>query len=234
MLVNNCFPVGIQDVPISEAIKFCLAAGRYRYVVTPNVDHMCRIYDDSSMRRLYAGADLCVCDSKILQYISILKRSPIRNVVRGSDLVQQLLSDVEKERRVFILGSTVDLGPAVSARFGLENVAIVAPDFGFERSAQTLQSIVDQIVEFDPDLILLAVGSPRQECVAELLGARLSRGVAVCCGNAVSFAVGSSKRSPRWMSRVGLEWLHRMFQEPGRLIPRYVGNLRIFFKALLQ
>jgi N-acetylglucosaminyldiphosphoundecaprenol N-acetyl-beta-D-mannosaminyltransferase len=234
MLLNRSFPVVIQDIPISHAVEFCLADGPYRYVVTPNVDHMCRIYDDLAMRRLYAEADLCVCDSKILQYISILKRSPIRNVVRGSDLVERLLHCVEKDRRVFILGSTIDLGPAVSARFGLDNVSVVAPEFGFERSAPALEAIVRGIEAFAPDLVLLAVGSPRQEHVAQMLAARLSKGVAVCCGNAVSFAVGSAKRSPRWMSQFGLEWLHRMFQEPSRLIPRYVGNLRIFLKAFLQ
>ncbi len=234
MRPHSVFPIGIDDLPLPEVVRLCLELGKFRYVVTPNVDHMCRIYDDVEMRRLYEEADLCVCDSKILQYIATLKGAPVKNVVRGSDLVFAILNEIPKDRRVFVLGSHDDLGPAVSSRFGLRHVGVMSPPFGFEHEAEEMDHVLKAIKAFDASLILLAVGSPRQEIVARHLASILDSGVAVCCGAAVSFAVGDVKRAPRWMSAIGAEWLYRMLQDPKRLLPRYAGNLQIFRKAFLK
>ena len=83
-------------------------------------------------------------------------------------------------------------------------------------------------------LIVLGMGMPRQELVACSLRAQLDYPCLIVCGGAIiDFLGGKTARAPVWMRRLGLEWVYRLVQEPGRLFRRYVlGNPLFLARAL--
>jgi N-acetylglucosaminyldiphosphoundecaprenol N-acetyl-beta-D-mannosaminyltransferase len=89
------------------------------------------------------------------------------------------------------------------------------------------QEVVDAIAAAQADVLLVAMSSPRKE---EFLGRHLNTmGVPFAMGVGGSFDVvaGVTSRAPAWMQRAGLEWAHRLLQEPRRMWKRYlVGNTK--------
>src|SRR3712207_9263322 len=83
-----------------------------------------------------------------------------------------------------------------------------------------------------PDLLLLALPTPRKEVFAHQHLADLGATFVLGVGGSFDVAAGLTKRAPRWMQQAGLEWFYRFLQEPGRMWKRYlVGNSR--FMALV-
>ncbi|MGH7280131.1 MAG: WecB/TagA/CpsF family glycosyltransferase, partial [Polyangiaceae bacterium] len=74
----------------------------------------------------------------------------------------------------------------------------------------------------EPDLVLVGFGAPKQELWMHESADDLRPSVLFGIGATLDFLAGTAKRAPRWMSRVGLEWLHRLAQEPGRMSRRYL------------
>ena len=96
------------------------------------------------------------------------------------------------------------------------------------------RAALDDIIAARPDIVCVALGHPKQERWIEAhrhaIGAPLMVGV----GGSLDFIVGRKHRAPAWMQRTGLEWLHRMLTEPGRLGRRYARDLLVFPPLLLR
>jgi N-acetylglucosaminyldiphosphoundecaprenol N-acetyl-beta-D-mannosaminyltransferase len=84
------------------------------------------------------------------------------------------------------------------------------------------QAVLARIREARPDLILVALGAPKQELWTQRVRAEIGPAVAVCIGASLDFVTGRVARAPRWISAAGLEWLYRLVQEPRRLWRRYL------------
>ena len=102
-----------------------------------------------------------------------------------------------------------------------------ARDGYFDPAGPENDGVVDTINAAAPDVLLVAMGFPRQELwIAENLP-RLGVKVVVAEGGSFSFMAGSVPRAPRWMRRSGLEWLFRLLRQPWRLrrqlaLPQFV------------
>ena len=115
---------------------------------------------------------------------------------------------------------------------GAYNGPIVVRD-GFQADADYL-AVLQPYVNH-AKLIVLAMGMPRQEAVAQFLkDAQIGPALIVCGGAIIDFAAGRVARAPRWMQRVGLEWLYRLAREPRRMFARYVIGIPIFLIAVLR
>ena len=82
--------------------------------------------------------------------------------------------------------------------------------------------IIEQVMESHPDLVYVGFGSPKQEFVIDALRCEVPSAWLMGCGISLSFIAGDVRRAPVWMQRAGLEWVHRMIQEPRRLAARYL------------
>jgi len=80
------------------------------------------------------------------------------------------------------------------------------------------------IEEAKPDILLVALGHPKQERWIELHRDHLPVSVAIGVGCVLDLIAGRSRRAPRWMQRLGLEWTYRLFHEPRRLVGRYLTD----------
>jgi exopolysaccharide biosynthesis WecB/TagA/CpsF family protein len=151
--------------------------------------------------------------------------------MNGTDLIPKIL-DQYIGKKVAVLGTREPyLGEAVRAISKRHDVDIRIVDNGFESEHHYLSLLEDVRV----DLILLAMGMPKQEKVAVHLKNNLQYPTLIVCGGAIiDFYAQRIKRAPLWVQRIGCEWLHRLFQEPTRLFSRYVtGNIIFLSRALI-
>lgn len=205
-----------------------LNAPRFRYVVTPNVDHVVHMRNgDPAWRAAFAAAeaeaDLCLNDSRILQKLA--RRSGIDlSLVPGSDLTRILLdTGLPGGTRVALIGGSDAEAAWLRTRLPQSAVLHFEPPMGVLRSTAAQQAIVDFVEAEHPQLTLFAIGAPQSEIVAHQLQQRgRTGGVALCIGASIEFLTGSKRRAPRVMQQLGLEWAFRLASEPRRLWRRYL------------
>jgi exopolysaccharide biosynthesis WecB/TagA/CpsF family protein len=207
----------------AEAARF--GQDRYGYVVTPNVDHLVRYHEDAGFRACYQDATYVLLDSRVAApLIRILKGVRVP-VCPGSDLTLALLAQrAESPDRIVFIGGSAEQSAAIAARFRLSNVRHHNPPLGFITDPDAVERCLEFIEAASPfRFCFLAVGSPQQEALARMLGARgKARGLALCVGAALNFLTGAEKRAPLWMQRSALEWLYRLTQDPRRMSGRYL------------
>src|SRR3984957_1497438 len=201
------------------------------YVVTPNVDHVIRYYDDESLRALYAQADYVLLDSRLLAYLLRLTRGVNPRVCTGSDLTAQLLKLAAPDDPIVLIGASVRQAERLRTDYKLRNLMHYQPPMGFIRDPQAVEVCLQFIESHSPfRFCFLAVGSPQQERLAQGLKVRgIARGLALCVGGSINFLTGDERRAPRWIQRIGFERLVRPLEGPGRLTRRYlIRGPRIF------
>jgi exopolysaccharide biosynthesis WecB/TagA/CpsF family protein len=205
---------------------------RFAYVVTPNVDHVIRLNEDAKFRALYAGADFTLLDSRFLSHVMKFSKGIDLPVCTGSDLTEKLFSEViSADDAVVLIGATDRQAEILTERFGLRNLAHFNPPMGFIHKPAEVQACLDFVESHSPfRFCLLAVGSPQQEVLAQMLKSRATaRGLTLCIGASINFLTGTEKRAPQWLQRAGMEWSYRLMQAPRRLAGRYlVRGPRVF------
>ncbi len=211
-----------------EHILDQLSAGRGGMVVTPNVDHLRRCRRDLSFAAVVQEADLVVADGMPLVWASRLQGTPLPQRVAGSDLISSLSAAAAATgRSVFLLGGEPGTADAAAAILRdrcpqLKIAGTLCPPLGFEKDAAQLERITQALQSAQPDIVYVGLGSPKQERLIDRLRRALPRAWWLGVGVSFSFLCGDVRRAPPWMRKHGLEWLHRLGQEPKRLFKRYL------------
>jgi N-acetylglucosaminyldiphosphoundecaprenol N-acetyl-beta-D-mannosaminyltransferase len=221
----------VDDLTLPEAIDaiFHLVQERQgAVVVTPNVDHVVLLEDDARLRAAYESASLSLADGMPIVWASRLLGTPLREKVSGSDLVMPLAQLAARERwRVYLLGGGEASAARAAARLerelpGLVVAGVDARRIDVDDDPRALDDLIATIVAARPELVLVALGCPKQEIVMHRIAAAVRPAVCVGVGAGLDFLAGTLRRAPRWISRAGLEWLHRLAHEPRRLWRRYL------------
>lgn len=201
----------------------------FAYVATPNVDHMVRLEKQPELRALYDHAWLSLCDSRILEVFARASKLALP-CAPGADIVEMLFyGHIRQDDAVLIVGGSRKLADKLRMDFGLRDLRWFDAPHGLRTNATARAACVDFIRRNPARYIFLAVGSPQQEMIAQEARDAGCVGVAICCGAALEFLSGETRRAPAWMRQARLEWLHRLGSEPGRLWRRYiVDGPRIF------
>lgn len=196
-------------------------------VFTPNVDHVVKAERDDSFRQAYARASLCLADGMPLLWASRLLGSPLPEKVSGSDLVLPLAQlAVSRGWRIYLLGGAPGVAEEAACRmrreFGTDVVGTDSPFIRADGTADDAGAILKRLRSAEPDLVLVALGAPKQELWMDRFAPEIKPAVAIGVGGSLDFVAGRVRRAPRWMSRMGLEWLFRLAQEPRRMWRRYL------------
>ena len=199
---------------------------QFASVFTPNVDHVVKASTNTAFREAYDRVTLSVADGMPLIWVSPLLGCALPERVAGSDLLMPVLNMAARNKwRVYLLGGAPGVAPEVATLL-TEKMGITVAGWDDCRIDQTGTdadgSSFERARAARPDIILVALGPPKQELWIDR--AREIVGPAVCLGVGASldFLVGKYKRAPRWMGRIGLEWAYRLAQEPKRLWRRYL------------
>ena len=205
-----------------------LDEGRGGWVVTHNIDHLRRLARDQSFARMCQRASLAVADGAPVVWASRLQGTPLPERVTGSNLISSLSAGAAvRGRSIYLLGGepgTAEAAKSVlQARHPTLHVAGTrCPPMGFEHDSKQLADITVHVTRVRPDIVFVGLGSPKQERLIEQLRAELPNAWWLGVGVSFSFLCSRVKRAPMWVQRVGLEWAHRLAQEPRRLSRRYL------------
>jgi len=153
---------------------------------------------------------------------------PIVDNVNGTDLFPLLCSECKKtNKKLYLLGGKPGVAQK-SAQWANEYVQgdiIAGFHDGFFTEEQT-PGVLDEINASQADLLLVAMGVPRQELWLHTHLAKLTVKVVMGVGGLFDFYSGTISRSPVWMRKVGMEWVWRLMMEPRRMWRRYIiGNI---------
>ena len=229
-LQNYFLQVFVDSVSFDEALDRIIALverGTGGAIFTPNVDHVVKAETHPAFRGAYERADLCLADGTWIVWASRLLGSPLPAKISGSDLVVPLAECAARHRwRLYILGGEPGVAELAGARMSNEfDVAFVgcdAPSVDMDGAMSAPEEALKRLRAARPDIVLVALGAPKQELWIDRYAEHLSPAVAVGIGGSIDFFVGRVRRAPPWVSRAGLEWLYRLAREPRRMWRRYL------------
>lgn len=194
------------------------------------------IYKNLSLERLNRSF-LIIPDGYSIVVGAKYLGTPLKERVAGPDLMSEFMTiSQQKGYRNFFLGAADGVAAKMAENFlakypKLQISGIYSPPFG-EFSEEEKRKIENMINESKSDVLWVSFGCPKQEWWILENEANLMVPVIAGIGAAFDFHSGNKKRAPLFMQKLRLEWLYRLFQEPGRLWKRYLGGAKTYFKVL--
>jgi len=235
--VDCCSFVEALDAITRHAVR----GGPPVCVVPSNAQHVVLLESDAGLQEAYASAELVLADGVSLLFASHLLRGKLRERVAGVDLFEQLCGKAaELGLRVFFLGGRPGSAQLAAGKLKrwFPRLAIAGsccPPLGFERDQRELQAVREAIRQARPDIVFVALGAPKQELWMHRHGRQSGVPVVMGVGGSFEIAGGIFPRAPRFVQRMGCEWLYRLLLEPSRLWKRYlIGNCRFLWIVLRQ
>jgi N-acetylglucosaminyldiphosphoundecaprenol N-acetyl-beta-D-mannosaminyltransferase len=232
--------IPIDNVTMSDALDTVLqwtVTEGSRQVCFVNADCANISYLNTDYRQALQDADLCLADGIGIKLAGKLLGRHVKQNVNGTDmfpLICERLSDIEGS--VFLLGARDYVVQGVADWIGTNfpRIRLCGLQHGYY-SPEEEREIINRIKESETQLLLVAFGSPKQDLwIKEHLaqtGARVALGV----GGLFDFYSGRLPRAPLWMREIGMEWVYRLIQEPGRLWKRYlIGNGVFLWRVLME
>jgi N-acetylglucosaminyldiphosphoundecaprenol N-acetyl-beta-D-mannosaminyltransferase len=222
--------VPIDNLVMSEAVDAIqrhLNASSPAQVCFVNADCINIACHDASYRDVLQNAALVLPDGIGIELAGRALGRTIRDNVNGTDLFPQLCQALANSgKRLFLLGARPGIADAVRDWIARHHpgTCVAGCRHGYFTPEEE-QGVIGEIAASRADLLLVAMGSPRQDFwIAKNLD-RLNVRAAMGVGGLFDFYSGRIPRAPGWLRRLRLEWFFRLCQEPGRLWRRYLlGN----------
>lgn len=217
---------------VDRAIVTC---SRLRIGVV-NAAKIVNMQRDPLLREDVVSSDLILADGMAVVWAARLLGYLLPERVAGIDLMLGMLARANQHRyRIYCLGASQEVLDKVTARITKEypQVDIVGSRNGYFTQDED-ESVAADIATTHPHILFVAITSPRKEQFIARWSDRL--GVPICHGVGGSFDVlaGKVDRAPMMWQRLGLEWLYRVKQEPGRLWKRYLVTNTLFCSLVLR
>jgi N-acetylglucosaminyldiphosphoundecaprenol N-acetyl-beta-D-mannosaminyltransferase len=225
----------VSGVPVANltedeaiaAIDRLISEGGSHYAAAVNAAKIVAANRDQRLRQILLDADLVIADGMSVVWASRLLGQPLRQRVTGIDLFERLVERAAHSGlSVYFLGAGDESVRGVVRLFAKKypSLRIAGYQNGYFDESESV-SVCEAIGRSGADLLFVAMGSPLQEYwIASNLattGVRFAMGV----GGSFDHVSGLARRAPKWMQRLGLEWLYRLSREPQRLWRRYlIGN----------
>ena len=216
----------IDALSMTETVERCgelIDAGEASQQVSINAAKLILLRRDARLRRIVQDCALISADGQPVVWASRLLGNPLPERVAGIDLMFALLARAERRGdRVYVLGARADVLAVAMSRLGSRypGVDFCGWHHGYFTDAES-PAIAQEIARQSPDLLLVAMTSPRKEYWLAEYGRDLGGPLMLGVGGSIDVVAGVTKRAPVWMQRVGLEWFFRVAQEPRRLGRRY-------------
>ena len=192
---------------------------------------------NKELRPVLNNSFMTLPDGKPLFWVARLKSLRQVGHVPGPDFFPELLSEPAFQSvRHFFFGSTPGTLDLLlnNLKQKYPNILItgsLSPPFRM-LSDEEDDSIIDTINRAQPDIIWVGLGAPKQEIWMAKHWQQLKPAILMGIGAAFDFHAGTIRRAPTVLSRIGLEWLHRLLSEPGRLWKRYLITNSLFLYYL--
>jgi len=236
---QNLFGCQIDALTMAETlakVEAFIDSGKIHQHVVVNVNKVIKADRNPELRRIINQCDLINCDGMPIVWASKILGKPLPERVAGIDLFTNLIAKSAKQGwRVFFLGAREPVVSKVVKVFQDQypNLCVSGYRNGYWEE-QEEGGIVEMIRDLSPDILFVAISSPKKE---EFLGQHLDRmsvPFAMGVGGSFDVVAGLTNRAPVWMQHSGLEWFYRFLQEPRRLFGRYFIEGLAFGNLLLR
>lgn len=205
------------------------------YVVNAHI--FCEGLIDPSYQSLIREGTINTCDGVNVRRLVKKTAGTEIDLFPGPDLFKTLVQDAELgSLKHFFLGGTPEVSKGLQHQLGTDNKLYFSPPFVKDPKDFDYDHMVTLLEAFEPDIIWVGLGAPKQERVIDELYKRIDRGVLIGVGAAFNFysGIGSLKRAPEVFRKLHLEWLYRLFQEPKRIAKRQSRNLAYLIKGYFK
>lgn len=207
---------------VAEVERFVATGSAHQHVVV-NVDKLVKANRDPQLLDIINGCDLINADGMPVVWAARLLGRPLKGRVAGIDLFGALLERAAQTGwRVFFLGArqeVVDrLVDMLRQRYAELRIAGWRNGYWLPEEEE---AVVEEIRRTRPELLFVAISSPRKERFLGQYARQLSIPFAMGVGGSFDVYTGLVRRAPRWMQAAGLEWFYRFLQEPRRMFRRY-------------
>ena len=210
-------------------------------MVTINPEFTIAARNDRRFYQVLRKADLAVADGIGIVWAARLLGDRLPERVGGIDLVERLAERAARDGYgIFFLGAAPGVAEeAAAALRGRYPRLRVAGTFAGSPSCGEKPAIRAMISAAHPEILLVAFGAPAQDLWIAENQAAVGVPVAIGVGGAFDFLAGRIRRAPRWIQRIGLEWLYRLARQPSRwrrmtALPRFAGMVLVLIVARLR
>jgi N-acetylglucosaminyldiphosphoundecaprenol N-acetyl-beta-D-mannosaminyltransferase len=207
-----------------QTIEGFIHSGQPHQHVVVNVDKLVKASRDPELRGIINECALINVDGMPVVWASRLLGKPLKERVAGVDLFEALMRRAgEKGWRVFLLGAKEEVVSKVASTYQHKYPKLVLAGYrnGYWKGEAEEAQVAAQIRDAKPDLLFVAISSPKKEQFLGRYQAEMKIPFAMGVGGTFDVAIGHVKRAPVWMQKSGLEWFYRFLQEPRRMFRRY-------------
>ncbi|GAB4546500.1 MAG: WecB/TagA/CpsF family glycosyltransferase [Anaerolineae bacterium] len=213
-------------------IEDFIAAGRPRQIVTVNPEFVMAAQSDAGFRQIINSSALALPDGVGVCWASRRLGRPLPERIPGVDLVERLAAlSAERGYRLFFLGAMPGVADKAVQMLGKRYPGLVlAGIYSGSPRPEDLDTILDRVRAAHPHILFVAYGAPVQDYWIARNMERLGVPVCIGVGGTFDYLAGVHPRAPRWLRRLGLEWLHRLLTQPWRwrrmlALPRFAWQV---------
>lgn len=238
LIVNNVRVDAITKEDLEASIIQSVVKRRKDVYAYVNVHAINLAQHDTAFRKFLNDASVVYCDGEGVRLGGLILGSKLPPRIALTYFVWDLCASCEKQgMSVFFLGASVE-----TVNRAVDIVKRKYPRLGvqgwhhgyFNKEGTESDQVIKLINGVKPNILFVGFGMPVQEhWIAQNL-ARLETNVILPCGSMIDYAAGQKNLSPVWMSDHGLEWLHRLVEEPTRLWRRYLLGNPLFLGRVLR
>lgn len=237
------FDVPFAKVTLSELIyelEEVIKKDEHIHLHTVNVDHLVIAHKQKNFKQVMKNADIIVADGMPIVWYSKLIRKPLPERITGVDLSYLLCEkSAQSNFKLFFLGAKDGVGNQAKVNLekkypGVQIVGVYSPTPAEINDDLKSQKIVEMINDSGTNVLLVALGAPKQEYWISKYLPYLKTNINIGVGATLDFMSGNIKRAPVLFQKIGLEWLYRLCSEPKRLFKRYIINDSYFIVLLLK
>jgi len=216
-----------------------LAAGGSGYVCLTGVHGVMEAQGDSELREILNRAFLCLPDGMPTVWVGRLQGHQQMSRVYGPDFMMEMCRRSRLgDFRHFLYGGAPGVAEQLRTRLEalmpwLRIVGTYTPPYG-PLSARQEAELLASVTQSEPDILWVGLSTPKQERFMAQYWGRLPVKLMAGVGAAFDLHAGLKSDAPQWMKQCGLQWLHRLAQEPLRLGPRYLKHNPRFVMAICR
>jgi len=236
--------LGLPLAPLSfletlDEVERLINQAEPAFFITANTHYAMLSASEPALQAVNAEAAFLVADGMPLVWAARLLGRRLPERVAGADLVPALCARAaDRGFRVFLLGAAPGVALEAADRLQARDPALNIVGVEFPRidelAAEQHEELAERIRESQADLLFAALGQPKGELWLARHYREFGRAVCVQVGASLDFAAGNVCRAPRWMQKTGLEWGHRLYRDPRRLLTRYARNAAFLAATTLR
>jgi N-acetylglucosaminyldiphosphoundecaprenol N-acetyl-beta-D-mannosaminyltransferase len=212
---------------LNRLIKKAIENEKKTIVANHNLHSVYLFHHEAKMRLFYDHSDYTHIDGMALVFWARLLgiKLKLNNRITYVDWIRPLLAAAaENNWRVFYLGGRNGVAEKALQKINDEfpNLQLQCHHGFFERQGVANQEVLARIREFEPQVLMVGMGMPRQEYWIIDNYRDIAANVVLNVGACFDYLAGAIPTPPRWLGKIGLEWIYRLLHDPRRLWKRYL------------